>query len=88
MLNKNKKTTFFSLGVVMAGLLALAITFATRPVWANGLPQSAYQQLQAVWQRAGDSPQYDYHSTILQTTTPAASLASAGRSPLNPARAH
>ncbi|MEZ4705569.1 MAG: LamG-like jellyroll fold domain-containing protein [Caldilineaceae bacterium] len=79
MLMKNRKLTFVSLAIVMAGLLALTIAVAARPALASVLPQSAYTQLQAAWQRAGERGTYRFASTILQTSYPAANLSNAGR---------
>ncbi|MCB0121447.1 MAG: hypothetical protein KDE58_04345, partial [Caldilineaceae bacterium] len=77
---KRRQQTYLYWGLMVIGLLALIIATTVQPAWADVLPQSAYQQLQAVWQRAGASPQYDYRSTILQTTIPTARLSNAGRS--------
>ncbi|MEZ4867006.1 MAG: LamG-like jellyroll fold domain-containing protein [Caldilineaceae bacterium] len=81
MLNKSRKPTHLYLGLMVIGLLALTIALAAQPALADVLPQSAYQRLQAAWQRAGAIGQYNYHSTILQTTTPATTLRNAGRTP-------
>ncbi|MCB0107393.1 MAG: hypothetical protein KDE53_15845 [Caldilineaceae bacterium] len=81
MYTKKRQRTHLYWGLMVIGLLALTIALVTRPALANMLPQSAYQQLQAAWQRAGASAQYTYQSTILQTTIPTAQLSNAGRSP-------
>lgn len=60
-------------------MLTLAIALAAQPALADMLPPSAYQQLQAAWQRAGEIGTYDYRSTIFQTTNPTASLSNVGR---------
>ena len=77
---KRRQQTRLYWALLVIGLLLLATALIRRPLLADALPQSAYQQLQEVWQRAGASAQYDYQSTILQTTIPTARLSNAGRS--------
>ncbi|MCB0128382.1 MAG: hypothetical protein KDE58_39215, partial [Caldilineaceae bacterium] len=80
MKTQKRQQTYVYWALLVIGLLVLTTALIRRPLLADVLPQSAYQQLQAVWQRAGASAQYDYHSTILQTTIPTARLSNAGRS--------
>ncbi|MCB0086345.1 MAG: hypothetical protein KDE54_00400, partial [Caldilineaceae bacterium] len=79
MFRKKIRSTGVYLSMIILGLLALTMVLSAQPALADRLPQSAYQQLQAAWRRAAQIGQYDYHSTILQTTTPAANLRNAGR---------
>ncbi|MEZ4620082.1 MAG: hypothetical protein R2867_31895 [Caldilineaceae bacterium] len=81
MRNRTNKQAYLYFGIMVVGLLALTIALSAQPALADRLSQSAYQRLHAAWQRAGNIAQYDYHSTILQTTTPATTLSNAGRSP-------
>ncbi|MEZ4736516.1 MAG: hypothetical protein R3E79_56235 [Caldilineaceae bacterium] len=81
MKSRIKQTTNVYGVLLVLGIVILTGAYTMRTSIASALPQSAYQQLQAAWQRAGAIGQYDYHSTILQTSTPATTLSNAGRSP-------
>ncbi|MFZ1754297.1 MAG: LamG-like jellyroll fold domain-containing protein [Caldilineaceae bacterium] len=81
MFSAKKLSTSVCIWIVAVGLLALATALMWQPARAYVLPQSAYQRLQAAWQRAGDVDAYHYHNTIFQTVYPAATLNNVGRSP-------